>query len=236
MQPYFLPYLGYFDLLYNVDLFVVYDNVQFIKQGWITRNRILHPSKSGWQYITIPVNRSSFHSSYRTPILDVEVTDTKPWRQHILGQLAHYQQNAPYAAETIGFAQDCLAANDRAISRLDVNLLAQCAKLIGIDFHFRFCSELGLELDMTLDPEDRLLELCEFLGATEYVNLPGGRDLYHPENFRRRNILLSFRNLPTFIYETGEYSFEANLSIIDLLMWNKPAVIKQYLDQYRNAE
>jgi hypothetical protein len=236
MQPYFFPYLGYFDLLYNVDLFIIYDNVQFIKQGWITRNRILHPSKSGWQYITIPVSRSSFHSSFQTPILDVEVADTKPWRPHILGQLAHYEKNAPHAAQTTAFVGECLATNDRAVSRLDVNILRQCASLIDIDFNYQYCSELALELDTKRKAEDRLLDLCDFLGATEYVNLPGGRDLYDPENFRRRNIKLTFRNLPTLIYETGPYAFEANLSIIDLLMWNRPQAIKEYLDKHRDAE
>src|ERR1700690_3139616 len=107
MQPYFFPYLGYFHLLHNVDLFIVYDNVQFIKQGWINRNRILHPDRSGWQYFYAPVDRASFHSSFQTPILDVRISDSKPWKQHILGQLDHYKKAARFANETIDFVKGC---------------------------------------------------------------------------------------------------------------------------------
>jgi hypothetical protein len=234
MQPYFFPYLGYFDLLYNVDLFIVYDTVQFIKQGWINRNRILHSNKSGWQYISIPVDRASFHSSYRTPIRDIKASNVKPWKQHILGQLAHYEKAAPFANETIGFVKDCFVAEDDTISKLNIRILEQCTKLLKLNFQYNFCSELGIELDTTRNAEERILDLCEYLGATEYVNLPGGIDLYHSEAFERRNIKLTFRSLPTFVYTSEPYVFEPNLSIIDLLMWNEPEVIKKYLDGYRN--
>jgi len=233
MQPYFFPYLGYFDLLHNVDLFIVYDTVQYIKQGWINRNRVLHPNKIGWQYITIPVDRNSFHNSYRTPISDIRVSVTKLWKQHILGQLAHYEKNAPHAIETINFVTGCLAINEDSISRLNVHFLNECAKLLNLDFQYRFSSELDIELDMAQSSESRVLELCEFLRTKEYVNLPGGVNLYHPEIFESRNIRLTFRDLPMFVYQTHKYDFEPHLSIIDLLMWNEPREIKRHLDQYR---
>ena len=97
MQPYFFPYLGYFDLLYNADLFIVYDTVQYIKQGWINRNRILHQNRAGWQYVSVPLDKGSFKELYRTPIRDVTVTSAGPWQEHIVGQLAHYEKAAPRA-------------------------------------------------------------------------------------------------------------------------------------------
>ncbi len=235
MQPYFFPYLGYFDLLNNVDLLIVYDTVQYIKQGWINRNRILHPNKSGWQYITVPVERISFHSSYRTPISDIKITITKPWKQHILGQLAHYEKNTPYAIKTIDFVQGCLAIDEISISRLNVHILNECAKLIGLNFQYRFCSELDIELDMAQSPEERVLQLCEFIGTKEYVNLPGGMNLYHSEIFKSRNIKLTYRNLPVFVYQTNKYKFEPYMSIVDLLMWNKPEEIKRHLNENRGT-
>jgi hypothetical protein len=234
MQPYFFPYLGYFDLLHNVDLFIFYDTVQFIKQGWINRNRILHPNKTGWHYISVPLDRASFHSSYRTPIRDVNVLNAKPWKPHILGQLQHYEKAAPFADETISFVRECLDGEEASISRLDVQILEKCTKLLKIDFQHHFCSELDIDLDAASNPEDRILDICEYLGAREYVNLPGGVDLYHREAFDSRNIRLTFRNLPTFVYPTTPYVFEPNLSVIDLLMWNQPEAIKKYLDEYRN--
>jgi hypothetical protein len=237
MQPYFFPYLGYFDLLRNTDIFIIYDTVQYIKQGWLNRNRILHPNKCGWQYISIPVNRASFSNSYRTPILDVEVTNSKPWKQHLLGQLIHYERTAPYAEETIKFVSECLLTTDeKSLSRLNVHILACCANLLNLNFQYQFCSDIGVELDMEHNAEERILDLCKFFGAGEYMNLPGGVDLYHPEIFETRNIKLTFRNLPTFIYPTSSYAFEPNLSIIDILMWNTPEEIKNYLDAYRDEK
>lgn len=234
MQPYFFPYLGYFDLLHNLDLFIVYDTVQYIKQGWINRNRILHPNKTGWQYIHVPVEKASFYYSYRTPILDVKVSK-KPWKQHILGQLAHYEKTAPHASETIDLVKDILAKDETSVSRLNVHILASCAKLLNMNFQYRFCSELAIELDTNCSPEERILELCEYFSADEYVNLPGGVDLYHPEAFESRNIKLTFRQFPPFAYPTGPYDFEPNLSIIDVLMWNRPEDVKRYLDEHQDT-
>ncbi len=168
MQPYFFPYLGYFDLLNSVDLFVVYDTVQFIKQGWLGRNRILHPSRTGWQYIYVPLNRASFHSSYRTPILHIRVASDRPWKQHILGQLAHYRKYAPYAAEAIAFVDSCLATEESSISRLNTAILKRCAELLGIDFRYQFCSDLDVVLDPTRSAEERSL-ICA--SAWERTNM-----------------------------------------------------------------
>jgi hypothetical protein len=236
MQPYFFPYIGYFDLLSNVDLFIIYDTVQYIKQGWINRNRILRPNKVGWQYVTVPLNRSSFHSSYKTSIMDVQITSNGPWKEHIIAQLEHYKKKAPYAADTIEFVEAALQIDEDSISRLNVHLLKQCAQLLKLDFHYAFCSDLDVKskLDTIDDPEDRVLALCQWLGAKEYVNLPGGMDLYEHKSFVDRNIKLTFRRLPAFIYSTEPYSFEPNLSIIDVLMWNNPEDIKNYLDTYRS--
>jgi len=233
MQPYFFPYLGYFDLMHNVDLFIVYDTVQYIQQGWINRNRILHPNKTGWQYISIPLDKSSFRNSYQTPILDVKATSTKPWKEHILGQLVHYEKNAPYAAQVIDFVKACLAADEPFISRLNVRILDQCARLLNLNFQYHYCSELAVDLDSTRSPEERVLDICEFLGAKEYVNLPGGAGLYNSEAFASHNIQLTFHQLPTFTYSTKPYQFEPHLSIIDLLMWNESQEIKAYLNTYK---
>jgi hypothetical protein len=235
MQPYFFPYLGYFDLLHNVDLFIVYDTVQYIKQGWINRNRILHPDKSGWQYIIVPTVSASFRDSYRTSILDIKVANNKPWQKRILGQLAHYKKFAPYANETIEFVQGCLSSNESSLSRLNVDVLQNCVKYLNLDFNYSICSEMDIDLDLKRDPEERVLDICKFSGANEYINLPGGTELYHSEVFETQKITLGFRKIPPLVYSTGPYKFEENLSIIDLLMWNKPEIIKKHLEEYRMA-
>ena len=236
MQPYFFPYLGYFDLIYSADLFIVYDTVQYIKQGWINRNRVLHPKKNGWLYISVPVNKNSFHSSYQTPILDIEIANEKPWRQRILAQIMHYSSHAPYFVETMDFVKECLDTEQDHISKFNAHVLMKTAKLLDLNFRIQFCSELNINLDSNLNAQEQILHLCEVLGAKEYGNLPGGINLYHPEDFRKRNIKLTFHKLPPLVYSTSPYTFEPSLSIVDLLMWNRPQTIKGHLDSYHRAE
>ena len=231
MQPYFFPYLGYFDLLNSVDLLIVSDLTQYVKESWMNRNRILHPNKSTWQYITVPVDKASFRNSYRTPILEIKVVRDKKWKQHMIGQLSHYNKIAPGADSTIDFVRKCLEIEEDFLARLNVHILAQCAKLLKIDFRYRLMSELGIELNLERSAEERILDVCKFLGATEYVNLPGGKGLYHQDVFAIHNIKLTFRNLPSLMYSTGSYIFEPNLSIVDVLMWNTAETVKNYLDQ-----
>jgi hypothetical protein len=231
MQPYFFPYLGYFNLLCNVDLFVVYDTVQYIRRGWIHRNRVLHQNKTDWQYIIVPVVKAP----QKTPIVDVKISSEPAWMQRLLGQLSHYENEAPYAEKTIDFVKGCLSLDEVSLSRFNVSILKQCAKLLGINFRYVFCSETKIELDPMRSGEERILDLCEYLGAKEYLNLPGGVNLYSAENFRERDIKLTFLNLPTFTYQTGKYTFEPNLSIVDLLMWNAPEDIKKFLNRHRDT-
>ena len=230
MQPYFFPYLGYFDLLRNVDLFVVYDTVQYIKRGWIHRNRILHHHRSGWQYIIVPTQQAA----QKTPIRDVQINTSLPWQEHILKQIGHYKKSAPHAEVTIKLVENCLSSPETSLSRFNVNIMELCSELLSLNFPHQFCSDLDIELDMGHTAEERIMDLCEFLGATEYINLPGGIDLYHPVAFECRNIKLTFRQLPTFIYSTEPYDFVPNLSIIDVLMWNKPEDIRKFLDEHRD--
>jgi hypothetical protein len=235
MQPYFFPYLGYFDLINCTDTWLVYDTVQYIQQGWINRNRVLHP-RSGWQYITVPLKKASFHRSFQTPIKDVQISNQVGWNERIIRQLYHYKKESPYFSETIKFVADCLSYGDKSISHLNVSILSKVCDLIEIDFNYHFFSEMNLQLDPALGPEEKVITICRTLNASEYVNLPGGSKLYNERNFRGKNMKLTFRELPTFKYSCRGYEFIPNLSIIDLLMWNKPETIKQYLDEHRDGE
>ena len=107
MQPYFFPYLGYFDIINSVDKWVVFDNAQYIRRGWIHRNRILHPRK-GWQYIVVPIKKHS----HKTVIKDIMIDNEQNWKRKIIRKLQHYKKKAPYFDETIAFVEDCLAIED----------------------------------------------------------------------------------------------------------------------------
>jgi hypothetical protein len=229
MQPYFFPYLGYFDVINCVDKWIVFDTVQYMKGGWINRNRVLHP-KEGWQYVTVALRRHS----HKAAIKDVEIADEQNWRRRIIGQLQHsYSKEAWCFKETITLVEDCLALEENSISRLNTFALGKVCARLGMRFDYSFFSEMHLELGPVKGPEDWVLRISKALGADEYVNSPGGIALYDEQKFRDSNIKLTFRNLPPLEYSCGSYEFIPNLSIIDLFMWNEPGLIKQYLDKHK---
>lgn len=226
MQPYFFPYLGYFDLIFQTDLWIVFDTVQYTR-GWINRNRVLH-QQSGWQYITVPVQKHA----RATPIEAIRIAETHPWREKILGQLDHYRRHAPFYKDVIALVKDCLHAGDAAIARLNVRCLEAVCDYLAIPFTHRYLSEMDLTLGPIHAPDDWALQIALALGADEYVNPPGGKGLYDPQKYARAGVKLTIRNLPPLEYPTPGYEFIPHLSIIDVLMWNDPARVRAHLEQH----
>jgi len=228
MQPYFFPYLGYFDLINYTDKWIVFDDVQYMRHGWINRNRILHPS-DGWSYIIVPVRHTR-----EMHIREVTITENGKWKKRILGQLQNYKKKAPYYHQVMGLVEDCLAFEDDLISRFNVFALGKVCAYLGIHFDYAIFSEMNLTLEHIEVPGDWALRISQAVGADEYVNPPGGEALFKKESFSASNIKLTIRKLPPLIYDCPGYEFIPNLSIIDVLMWNPAETIKSYLDQHRD--
>lgn len=228
MQPYFFPYLGYFDLINCADKWIVFDTVQYIRHGWINRNRIHHP-KEGWQYIIVPLTKHSHDAA----IKDVEIDHGQPWKQRIVGQLQHYKRVAPYFRATMQLVDGCLASDEDSISRLNAFILEHVCAHLGLHFEPNMFSHMDLELGAIEEPADWSLRMAEALGAEEYVNPPGGANIYDARRFADHGVKLTIRHLPPMEYRCGRYEFIPSLSIIDLLMFNQPEEIKTYLDQHR---
>jgi len=226
MQPYFFPYLGYFDVINCVDKWVIFDGAQYRRHGWANRNRILHPTK-GWQYIVVPLKKHS----RATISKDIEIANEQPWQRRVVGQLQHYRSKAPRFAETMALVENCLDTKEESLSRLNGSILHAVCEHLGIAFDTSVFSEMALDLGPVEGPGDWALRICEAIGAREYVNAPGGAALFDKEAFRRSGITLRIRGLVDFTYSCGEYEFIPHLSIIDVLMWNEPKKIKAYLDQ-----
>ena len=228
MQPYFFPYLGYFDLINYTDKWIVFDDVQYIRHGWINRNRILHPS-AGWSYIIVPVK------AHRDILIrEVSIADDGKWKARILGQLQHYKKKAPYYREVVNLFEDCVSYESKLISQLNVYALKKVCIYMGIKFNYSFFSEMNLKLDFINGPGNWALRISQALGAEEYVNLPGGESLFDKEEFTNSDIKLTIRNFPVLTYDCPGYEFLPNLSIIDILMWNSPEEVKRYLDKHSN--
>ena len=230
MQPYFFPYLGYFDLINCCDKWIVFDIAQYIRHGWINRNRILHPM-DGWQYIIIPIKKAKREEL----ISNVIISDHTNWKKKILGQLQHYKKYARYFYETIRLVEECLGIEEKNISMFNTTILDKICEYLEIPFQYEFYSEMNLKIGPIENPGDWALRISEALGASEYVNPPGGREIFTIKKFEKRGIKLTIRDIELLQYGCGKYQFEPCLSIVDVLMWNTPEQVKLYLDEQKQS-
>jgi hypothetical protein len=189
MQPYFFPYLGYLDLVRCTDRWIVFDDVQYIRHGWVNRNRILHPT-SGWQFIIAPLSRHP--QSAR--ISEVQVVEGNAWKERIIGQLDHYRKRAPHFRTTLGLVRECLDGAERLLSRINIRALARICACLDIPFHYDVFSEMDLGLPSIAHAGEWALRISEKVGATEYVNPPGGAALFDEKAFAASGIKLTIRD------------------------------------------
>ncbi|UOQ74420.1 WbqC family protein [Hymenobacter cellulosilyticus] len=180
MQPYFFPYLGYFALIKHTDFFVSFDPVQYIRKGWINRNRVLKPNES-WQYITAPIQGTDREAL----IKDVLVTEGDAWKTQILRQLEHYKKRSPYYAEVKALLERCFANPELSISRLNTFYLAQVCEYLEIPFNHAVFSDMNLELGPVTAPDEWALRTSQAMGATTYINPPGGREFFNAEKYEQ---------------------------------------------------
>jgi hypothetical protein len=218
MQPYFFPYLGHFALIANCDRWVVFDITQYTPKTWMNRNRVLHPS-GGTMYVTVPLSNSSQSILTR----EARIKDPDQAHQAIRGRLSHYKRHAPGYRAVLELVDDAFAhLTGDSLVKLDVAALRVTCSYLGLPFDYSICSELDLPIEAPRGPGDWAPAIAQALGADAYVNPAGGRSLFDPGDFARRQIDLSFLEMPVFTYPTGPFDFEPHLSILDVLMWNPP--------------
>jgi hypothetical protein len=229
MQPYFFPYLGYFGLIHAADHWMVFDTPQYIRRGWINRNRVLSAGQSAWRYIRVPVAQCD----RSTPIYKVCVHPTAMWREELLNSLTVYRlKNAPYYLETIEFLTETLSCNTKSLTDLIVHCLCCCCEYLGLPFRFETFSKADLVLPDIGTPGQWALETARALGATSYVNPPGGRRIFDSEAFKQARIDLKLLRPALPAYDQKTSRFECGLSIIDALMWNKTATVRDMIADY----
>lgn len=211
MQPYFLPYIGYFQLIAAVDLFVVYDNIKYTKKGWINRNRLLLNGKDA--YFTLPLKGGS-------DALDIGERELAEDfnRGKLLNQFKGAYLRAPFFAQTFPLIEQIVRYEDANLFRfLHHALVATCGHL-GIATEIRVASTLPA--DHGLRNQARVLALCEAVGADIYVNAIGGMELYSQDEFRTRGVELRFIRSNPFEYPQFGTPFVPWLSIVDVMMFN----------------
>jgi hypothetical protein len=226
MQPYFLPYLGYFQLMKMVDEFVIYDNIEFSKGGWIHRNRIL--CHGGEVMITLPLKKDSDFRDIR----DRQLADNWPHdKMKIYNRIKEQYRKAPYFSEVMHVVEDCLNCTDTNLFEFLRNSLIATRAYIGINTPFIISSDI--HMDHSLHSAERVKATCKARGASVYTNPSGGMALYDKEDFKQCGIDLQFTRVqPTVSYKQFAHPFVPSLSILDVMMFNSREEIDTLLDSY----
>jgi len=227
IQPYFFPYLGYFQLIKSVDRFILFDDVQYIRHGWINRNRILKPG-DGWQYILAPLQKHK----QKDLIKDIQIKTGNEWRERILRQLEHYRKKAPFYHESIKLIKECLGSTETNITRFNAFCLNLVCQRMEIPFEVEISSEMNFNYSNVKDAGEWALRICEQLNAKEYINPPGGKELFDRPKFDAANIKLTFLKPSLSSYNQRTRVFEPGLSIIDTLLYNGPDVTRRMIDKF----
>ena len=223
MQPYFFPYIGYFQLVNVVDKYVVYDNIQYTKKGWINRNRILMNGKDA--YITVPLEKDSDHLN----ICERKVSNSFE-KNKFLNQIKGIYSNAPYFDCIFSIIEDIVCFSEKNLFLFNYNSIQKICKYLNITTEIIVSSTISI--NHSLKGQDKVLAICQVLNATEYYNAIGGRELYDRQIFAEQNINLQFLKSKPIAYKQFKNDFVPNLSILDVLMFNSVEEINNMLNKF----
>jgi hypothetical protein len=224
MQPYFLPYIGYFQLIASVDKFVIYDNIKYTKKGWINRNRMLQNGTD--KIFSVALAKASD----RLDIVERELSSDFN-RQKLLSQFRGCYLKAPYFEDVWPLIERIVSFQDDNLFRYIQNSIVLICGYLDIDTEIIVSSSVVADHDLL--SQDRVLSICEALNANTYVNPIGGVELYSSEDFAGVGYDLKFINTNTIEYMQFGDSFVPWLSILDLLMFNSEDQIKKFVqNQY----
>ena len=220
LQPSYIPWRGYFDLIRRADLFIFYDDVQYDKHGWRNRNQIKSPQ--GKQWLTIPVHSAGV--THGIEIRDVKIDWSKPWQKNHLKALTISYNKAPYFKKYLPLLEKFYSRRDESIADFAIETTKELARELGIrDTRFMRASELeGINGQKT----DRLIQILTKVGTTHYISGPSARDYIEQEKFEAASISLEY-----IVYDYPEYPqlyppFDSNVTIMDLLFMTGEDALK----------
>ena len=221
MQPYFFPYIGYFQLMNAVDNFVVYDDVNYIKQGWVNRNRILLNNMEHIFTLNL-LGASSFKL-----INQIRTGNNK---EKLLKTVDQAYAKAPFHMHAMPMIKELLLNEETNLSKYIINSIINIVKYLGITSNITISSEI--EKNNELRGQEKILHICKILRADTYINAIGGMNLYSKEKFHREGVELFFIKSNRVCYRQFENEFIPWLSIIDVMMFNPKERIKAMLDGF----
>lgn len=221
MQPYFFPYIGYWQLLNTVDKYVIYDDVNYIKRGWINRNRILLDGVP--RYFNVRIVKAS-----QNKLINETCICDESARQLSIIKGAYCK--ARYFECAYPLIEECLRYDTNSLTKYLVHSIGKVCAYLSIKTEILYSS--SIPKDLALKGERKILNICKTLGASEYYNPVGGKKLYSSQVFKAEGIKLKFLKSKDIKYEQFKNTFYPNLSIIDVMMFNSPECIHEMLDEY----
>jgi len=225
MQPYFLPYIGYFQLIEAVDVFVVYDNIKYTKKGWINRNRLLQNGKDVMFSLPLKKDSDALDVVQRELAADFD-------RNKLLNQFIEVYRRAPYFVQVFPLLERIVRCTESNLFRYIHHSIIEICAYLGSKTDIRISS--GINIDHALKGQDKVLAICDALGASTYVNAIGGLELYSREVFKDHGIELKFIKSSPFEYPQFGAPFVPFLSMIDILMFNSLDAVRTCVE--RNYE
>ena len=221
MQPYFLPYVGYFQLINTVDKFVVYDDIQYIKKGWINRNKYLLNNKS--KYFTIPLEKFS----QKQNILQMKISKIYQ-KEKILRQFYNAYRNAPFFYQTNKLLTRIIMFPSQNLFEYIYFSISSICKYLNIKTKIFISSNINC--NHSLKSENKIIDICKKLNGSIYINPEGGKKIYKKNNFKKFKLNLKFLHSIDFKYKQfDEKIFIPRLSIIDLLMFNSKKKVEKII-------
>ncbi len=225
MQPYFMPYIGYFQMINAVDRFVLFDDVTYINKGWINRNRICVAGRP--HTFTIPLVAASQNRA----ICEHQLYEGGRWRTKLLATIKANYRSAVNFDEAYSLMENVVLHPAQGLSEFIAHSLAQVCAYLHIPTEFVPTSRAFA--NQHLKAQARILDICKKENSGIYVNAIGGLELYRAKDFRSEGVELLFLESQAEPYQQGGSVFHANLSIIDVLMHNRQSAIKKMLRQYQ---
>lgn len=224
MQPYFFPYIGYWQLINAVDKYVLYDDVNFIKGGWINRNRILVNGKP--QYFNVQMKGAS---SFRL-INEIQINNSEIYINKNIKTIYMAYHKAPYFEKINSLIEKILSNRTENLTEYVINSIKCISEYLDIKTEFIISS--SLPKNNKIKGQDKIIDICKKLHADEYYNAIGGMELYSFDKFKENGIILSFVKTNDICYQQFNNEFVPNLSILDVMMFNSQEEIKRMLDDF----
>lgn len=221
MQPYFFPYIGYWQLINAVDTFIIYDDVNFIKQGYINRNSILVSEKS--QIFTLELAGAS--SNKRINEIKIGNNTAK-----VLKTIKQNYSKSPYFKNVFPIVENILMQDEKNLAKFLGYSLQKISNYLEINTKLIYSSDIDKE--NILKAQDKIIHIAKKMNARQYINAIGGQALYSKEIFAQSNIELNFLKTEIIEYQQLKNDFVPYLSIVDIMMFNSKDTIKKMLDRY----